>query len=155
MLKSLILIIPVLFFILSGAMLPGCGSRPEPDKVIAKINSYDMSLEDFKNEMDYTFINERGRLSNDEILDLAIRRELLVQEAQRLGLDKEVSFMKTIERYWKQTLIKELLDKKSKEISSDKMLTRDQKNRAMEDWYRQLYNKANIQKNERILEELR
>ena len=44
-------------------------------------------------------------------LDLEIGKQLLIQEAQRQGLDRNRTFMKTIERNWKQTLIKELLDR--------------------------------------------
>ena len=51
-------------------------------------------------------------------LTYLIERELLVQEAQRLGMDRDPGFMKTIERFWKEALIKSLLDRMGKEIST-------------------------------------
>jgi parvulin-like peptidyl-prolyl isomerase len=40
-----------------------------------------------------------------------------VQEAQRQGLDREPAFMRTIERFWKEALIKLLLSHKAQEIA--------------------------------------
>jgi len=53
-----------------------------------------------------------------EWLGRLIERELLVQEAQRLGLDRQPAFMRTIERFWKEALIKQLLDRKAREINA-------------------------------------
>ena len=144
---AFVLIIPFLFC--------GCARDPHPDKTIAKINNYYMSVDDFKADLDTTFVNERGTLSNEDVLDLAIKRELLVQEAQRQGLDKHKTFMKTIERYWKQTLIKELLDKKTKDVNAKERLSQKQKNEEMMKWYDNLYKKARIKKNMALLEELK
>ena len=41
-----------------------------------------------------------------------------MQEAQRLGLDRQPGFMRTIERFWKEALIKQLLDRKAREINA-------------------------------------
>ncbi len=42
---------------------------------------------------------------------------MLLQEAQRQGIDREKDFMKSIENYWEQALLRLLLERKSKEIS--------------------------------------
>ena len=54
-----------------------------------------------------------------EWVSRVIERELLVQEAQRLGLDRDPAFMHSIERFWKEVLIKLLLDRKGREISGE------------------------------------
>ena len=42
---------------------------------------------------------------------------MLLQEAQRQAIDREKGFMKSIENYWEQALLKILLERKSREIS--------------------------------------
>ena len=52
-----------------------------------------------------------------EYLGALIEKEVLLQEAQRQGIDREKGFMKSIENYWEQALLKILLERKSREIS--------------------------------------
>ena len=53
----------------------------------------------------------------DQVLEELITKEVLLQEAQRLNLDKQKSFMKEIEGYWEQALMKSLINRKLKEFS--------------------------------------
>ena len=93
------------------------GSRGrESQKVLARINNYVMTVEDFKDEIKYSPYAGDETLDIQRLLDLAIRKQVLIQEAQRRRLDREKTFMKTIERYWEQTLIKELLEKETRRI---------------------------------------
>lgn len=89
--------------------------------ILSEVNNYRMTVGDFKDEIKGLLPPEREMLATyqgrKEFLDDIIRKEILLQEAQRQNLDKDKDFMKTIERYWEQTLIKTLLDKKSKQIS--------------------------------------
>jgi hypothetical protein len=140
-----ILILPVLFC--------GCGKRYDPKKTVARINNYYMTIDDFKSELETAYMGKKGILSDEQILDDIISNEILVQEAQRLGLDKEKTFMKTIERYWKHTLRKELLDRKDREISGKKGLSDNEKNKMMQNWYNKLHNKARVDKFPRVLKE--
>jgi hypothetical protein len=150
---SIILI--ALFALMTPLILSGCGGDPHPDKTVARINDYHMSINDFKSDLETTFVNEKGTLTDEEVLDLAIKREILVQEAQRQGIDREKSFMKTIERYWKQALIRELVNRKSRELAGRKGLSDDEKNKMMQDWYDNLYKNARIQKNARVLRRIK
>jgi hypothetical protein len=47
----------------------------------------------------------------EELLDSAITRELLIQEAQRQNLDKEESFRITLKTFYEESLIKTLMDR--------------------------------------------
>ena len=143
----------MVFVLMAPLVLSGCGRGYDPDKTVARINNYYMSIDDFKSDLGTVYVNEQGVLSDEEVLELAIRREVLVQEAQKHGLDREKTFMKTIERYWKQTLIKELLDRKSREISQKQGLSDAEKNKMMQDWYSGLYKRARINKYTRVLKE--
>jgi hypothetical protein len=51
------------------------------------------------------------RSSQEELMESAITRELLLQEAQRLAIDKEPSFRAALKSFYEQSLIKVLLDR--------------------------------------------
>ncbi len=125
----------------------------KPQKVLARINNYVMTVEDFKDEIKYSPYAGDETLDIPRLLDLAIRKQVLIQEAQRQGLDREKTFMKTIERYWKQTLIKELLEKETRRIYET--VGEDKQSEALNDWTEGLYKKADIKIYENVLQELK
>ena len=57
----------------------------------------------------------------------------MIQAAVKKGVDKEIEFMKEIEAYWHQALIKRILDKKGKEISSKVEVYKREKERYYRD----------------------
>lgn len=112
-----------LFVLVSCLIISGCslGAEKRGDKVVARINDYELKVEDLRYELEsvpYDDIEllktEEGR---EEYLDRLLEKEILLQEAQRQGLDRERDFMKSIENYWEQALLKLLLERKSREIS--------------------------------------
>ena len=143
----IILVLYVLCFI------PGCGGKTEPEEVVAKVNDYSMSVEDFLDEVDHSpYTGEEGK-DLDRLLDLAIRRQVLIQEAQKQGLDRQKDSMKTIERYWEQTLIRELLKKKTREISQT--VSEEKQQEVLENWLEELQKNSKIEINGQLLEELK
>ncbi|MFZ5907432.1 MAG: peptidyl-prolyl cis-trans isomerase [Nitrospirota bacterium] len=53
-----------------------------------------------------------GAESKSEFLNDLIVRELLIQEAQKQGIDREESFRRSIQNFYEQSLIKILIDRK-------------------------------------------
>ena len=53
----------------------------------------------------------------EAFLEKLINRKLILQEAQKKGLDKKEDFLKSIENFWEQSLLAIVIDKKVKEIS--------------------------------------
>ncbi len=108
--------------ILLVVMTAGCspGNRTE-GRVVAQINKYKMTEEDFRYEIKNAPYYEAAFLKTEngrrQYLESLIEKEALLQEAQHLGIDREKNFMRSIESYWEQTLLKILLERKSKEIS--------------------------------------
>ncbi len=47
----------------------------------------------------------------------SLNRQILVQEAQRIGIDKEESFRKSLKEYYEQSLVRVLMDRKLAETS--------------------------------------
>lgn len=91
------------------------------DKPVLTINKLKLAKEELEQELSLRPSWEREVPSSGEPewVSQLIERELLVQEAQRMGLDRREDFMRTIERFWKEALIKLLLDRKLQEISGE------------------------------------
>lgn len=130
----------------------GCGQKQKERKIVARVNDYVMSVDDLENEIAYAPYAAVNAQDIDGLLDLAIRKQVLIQEAQRQRLDRSKSFMKTIERYWEQTLIKELLQKQTRRIY--KSVGKQKQVETLNDWMEGLYRKADIEIYKNVLMEL-
>jgi len=126
-------IINSLIFISLAVFLAGCGNnaRPQREKakegrLLAVINNYKMSVGDFYRDvrpiLKNKLLTEDPRKEKRQILEELIQKEILIQEAQRLNLDKEKDFMREIEQYWKQALIKSLILKKQNEFAGEEQM---------------------------------
>ena len=119
-------------FLLALSFSLFCCSQEQAEKkeILAKINDYELTLKDFEFqlvdelEMDQDF--KLTREARKEFLDQLIRKELLIQEAKRLKLDRRKNFVRTIERYWESTLIRDLMDLKGKEISKRTVVSQEE-----------------------------
>jgi hypothetical protein len=90
----------------------GCAKKPDKSQVVAEINNYLVTTDDLRNEAKLSIYSA----PKEQILQNIIYKELLLQEAQRMNLDKDKDFMKEIENYWKQALIKRLINMKGNEF---------------------------------------
>jgi peptidyl-prolyl cis-trans isomerase C len=92
----------------------------EESQRLARINDYSLTLDEFKYQLaaeqdldrDLSLTHEAKK----ELLDGLITKELLIQEAKKLKLDRKDKFIRAMERYWESTLIRDLMDLKLKEI---------------------------------------
>lgn len=98
-------------------LIMGCGRVAQKKDVLAKINNYEITLEEFNQEFaDSKYGAENTPESRKMFLDSLINRKLILQEAQAKNLDKGKTFLKMIEKFWEQSLFKLALDDKSKEV---------------------------------------
>ena len=108
--------IAVVFFLI------GCSSGDGKDtsRITAKINDFSLTRDEFQRklveEMEYSNTYKTTPEAKKEFLQTLIKKELLIQEAKKLGLDKKKEFLSALERYWEATLIKQLMEEKNKEI---------------------------------------
>ena len=104
--------------ILLCIFIAGCGPAAEKKEIVVKINDYQISKDRFEAEFKESIY---GQVDTPEarkvFLDNLVNRKLILQDAQSKGLDKEQGFLRMIERFWEQALLKIALDKKTKEIS--------------------------------------
>lgn len=115
------------------AVLQACGQptdRSGDGQTVATINDYHLSLQAFERQLasemeleaDYKLTQDARRAFLDSLID----KELLIQEAVRLKLDREEAFTKAIEKYWESTLIRDLISMKSLEISESITITQEE-----------------------------
>ncbi|MBU1147521.1 MAG: hypothetical protein KKD11_04135 [Candidatus Omnitrophica bacterium] len=100
----------------------GCAKKPDKSQVVAEINNYLVTTDDLRDEAKLSIYSA----SKEQILQNIIYKELLLQEAQRINLDKDKNFMKEIENYWKQTLIKRLINMKGNEFLAFSQVSTDE-----------------------------
>jgi hypothetical protein len=91
---------------------------PKQEDYLVKINNYTITPQEFNEEFQASaYAKDNTPESKKEFLSMLIRRKLVLQDAQSLGLDKDKEFLKSIERFWEQSLLKRMMDKKTHEIS--------------------------------------
>lgn len=106
-----------MFMVVLLALCAGCSNSREEASVV-KINTYAISPQEFEVEFrESAFGRQNTMEARKQFLDTLVNRKLIMQDAEKLGIDKEVDFLKSIERYWEQMLLKAYLDRKGRELA--------------------------------------
>ena len=102
------------------SMLCCAQEKKEEVIVLSKINDYVLTLDEFRVQLAQEVKLDREfkltKQAKNEFLDQLISKEILIQEAKRLNLDRKEKFIRAIERYWESTLIRNLMETKGQEI---------------------------------------
>jgi len=105
--------LPVLCFGL--CVLAGCGGG---DQTALKIGSIDISAGEFEEEFNdsrYVYMGDTGRRM---FLEHYVDTKLILMEAEHMGLDRDQEFLKDIQHFWEQALLKRVIDEKNKELAN-------------------------------------
>ncbi len=107
--------------LLAMVMLAGCGSQADDKSdIVVRVNDRNITADEFRYALGESYKKGIEPLTESEKLDLLdqmIKKELLIQEAKRRNLDQDEDFRRTIETYWEQTLIRNLLNQAGEELS--------------------------------------
>jgi SurA-like N-terminal domain len=121
------------FMLISGLFLYLSGCAREQDEnvtVLAEINDYQLTLKDFETQLASNLEFERDfkltQKAKKQFLNNLIEKELLLQEAMKLKLDRNKKFIAAIERYWEATLIKNLMELKGKDITKSTYVSQEE-----------------------------
>ncbi len=108
-----------LLILLSLSFFSCSKGESEENKILAGINNYELTYDEFQLQLAQELDRDLKLTKEirEEFLEQLIRKEVLIQEAVRLKLDRKEKFVRAIERYWESTLIRDLLETKGKEIS--------------------------------------
>jgi len=123
-----------ILILLTSLISTGCGKVPRSQdgdsRVVARINDYELTVMDLKNEADFKmgdrYFEEDPVKAKRALLENIIMAKILLQEAQKSSFDKDAIFMKEIELYWEQALLKLLMKKKTEEMSRQVAITEDE-----------------------------
>lgn len=120
----------LLFLLLAFFFVSGCCQKPcaiaDKDAVV-KINNYVITRDEFEQEFkDSAYGKTDTPESRQNFLTTLIDRKLILQYAQKEGLDKEKGFLKMIEKFWEQSLLKIALDQKTKKARESSFVNDDE-----------------------------
>lgn len=135
-------------FLFTIMFIAGCTCPlPKDKKVLAKVNNYEITLDEFEQQFKESPYSRDNTLeARKDFLKVLIGRKLILQDAQAKGLDKEKEFLKMIERFWEQSLLKLSLQRKSQEIATLAQVKNNQQvqDQLMNDWMGALEKDAKI-----------
>ncbi|HLE09316.1 MAG TPA: hypothetical protein VI914_06780 [Thermodesulfobacteriota bacterium] len=120
----------LIFLLCLTAFFPSCARKKEREEKVATVNGAPILLMDFQREVflasrrDPNLKTTHGALK--ELLQTDIDRKLMIQEAVRMGLSEDEHFAETIKKFWEQTLIRELINAKTREWSDRLFVTDDE-----------------------------
>jgi len=120
---------PVLMLLMITA-LAGCGPQPRPPqgKVVLTVNNYEVTKSEFEEGfVSSTFADRDDKAqARADYLDNLINQKLIVLDAQKRQLDRSQDFLRSIERFWEQSLMTVALGVKTREISKSLDIREDE-----------------------------
>ncbi len=106
----------VIMAIFSGFAVYGIfGTRVEISKPVLSVNDRIISEAEFESALK----QKPSQMSLERFAESLIDKQLLIQEAIRMKIDKEESFRRLVENFYEESLIKTVLDRKSNSILID------------------------------------
>ncbi len=97
--------------------LVSCSQKPTEEKPAIQVNEYAVSAEEFNERFREMCPDNMTPGDKAVFLENFLDQKVLLYEAQRLGIDKEPEFLDAIERFWEQSLVKIVVDRKYTEIA--------------------------------------
>lgn len=126
--KKYLIFANIFFFLLFLAI--ACERNGKKQEVIASVNDSNIYLIEFQKEI--SILSKRNPAFKitpqivEEQLNTAIDKKLMLQEAMEKGLIEDQRFVETIKTFWEQTLIRELIESKSKEWAGRLFVTEEE-----------------------------
>ena len=104
--------------------LTACSGTGEKEKVVATVNGASITAAELRQEVaGYGKNNPISRHTVEDQLKVMSEQKLLIQEAVKMGLNEDKKFAETIKTFWEQTIIRNLIEAKSKELTKNIFVT--------------------------------
>ncbi|OQX81415.1 MAG: hypothetical protein B6D56_02455 [Candidatus Omnitrophica bacterium 4484_70.1] len=95
----------------------GCGQKGKK-KAAIKIGKIEVTAQEFEEAFNLSSFAQENSSAKKEFLDTFISRKLILKEAEREGLDKDPEFLRDVQLFWEQSLLKLMLSRKMKSLST-------------------------------------
>ena len=106
----------VIMVIFSGLVAYGLfNTKIEISKPFLSINDRVFSETEFKNML----LNKPHHMTQEQFIEETIEKQLFIQEAVKMEINKEQSFRMSVQNFYEQSLIKVLLDRKLDSLKVD------------------------------------
>ena len=129
--KSRMVFVLLLMPLVTALMaVTGCGSGkpPRPElPVLATVSGYDIRVDEFDEGFATSPYASRtdALQARREYLDTLINQKLILLDAQKKNIDKQPDFLKSVERFWAQSLLTVSLGQKTLELQKGAMVRED------------------------------
>ena len=110
--------------------LTGCGGRDQAALTIGPIQISGSELEEEFDRSRYVYMGEAGRKM---FLEQYVDTKLILIEADRMGLSRDQEFLKDIQHFWEQALLKRVIEEKSKEYANEVQVSEQEINKYYDD----------------------
>ena len=111
-----------------------CTKHDKKDETAVEINRYTLTAKEFEELFREYEMNEDTPETRANFLNNLITRKLLLEEAQRRRLDTQKDFLRSIENFWEQSLLKLVVDQKVKEITGKVNVTESEIEAQYQKW---------------------
>ncbi|GEM_PF-1357483 len=109
-------IIPIF---ISICLICGCDTANKGEPAAIKIDNINITAAEYDEAFkDSPYASSGSPEARKEFLNNYVVRMLMLREAERTGVDKNPEFLKNVQLFWQQSLVKMMLDRKIKEIAS-------------------------------------
>ncbi|MFA5119219.1 MAG: hypothetical protein WC695_10340 [Candidatus Omnitrophota bacterium] len=102
------------FMVFLVLILTGCAQEEKPAITIGNIL---VSAKEFDDAFKASGFASGGQGRKKEFLEFFISRKLILKEAEGLGLDKDPQFLRSVQLFWEQSLLKLALSRKINELA--------------------------------------
>jgi hypothetical protein len=131
--------------IFAWLLVLACSKGPSTEKdVLTTVNDFKLTVSEFQSLLAADIDIDRDMKITDpvkkEYLNRIIQKQILIQEAKRLNFDQKPKFIRTIERYWEATLIRDLMENKGHEIEKETIVTQEEVQR----YYNEMEKKGTV-----------
>jgi len=106
--------------LLFSAVVPGCAKK---EASVIRIGTIEVTAKEFEQAFGMSRYFSSDPNAKKMFLDIFITRKLMLREAENLGLDKDPSFLQSIQLFWEQSLLKVVLAHQANEIAMHTKVT--------------------------------
>ncbi len=107
----------IVLAIMISFLMVGC-TQNEKEKTALKIGDIEITASEFERDFERSSPSQTDSSAREAFLNNYISKKLLLKEAENLGLNKDPEFLLSIQIFWEQALLKNILSEKSQEFSS-------------------------------------
>ena len=115
-----------------------CAKRDQKEEMAVKIGAYTLTASEFEELFHQQYEAKEDTPENRaNFLNNLMTRKLLLEEAQRRGLDTQKDFLRSIENFWEQSLLRLVVDQKVKEIVANITVTEAEMEAYYQKWLKE------------------